>query len=128
MALLTKGQAPQVAYEFQTIPAPELGEDVEILIRGMNVTAREYIESLMIAFKNGDKKVNWRAHLAIAVMVDPDRRLEPDGYLFQWTTKDIQVVGNWPSQLVNRVCDAGMDLSGMSIERRQEIKEDMGKA
>ena len=128
MALLTKGQAPQVAYTFKTVPADELGDGVEILVRGLNVAAREFIEGLMIRFKNGEKNLNWRAHLAIAGMVDPDRRLEPDGFLYQWTEKDLQIIGNWPSQLVERLCDAIMELSGMSVSAKAEVKAEMGKA
>lgn len=127
MALLTKGQAPQINHEFRTISAKELGDDVEILVRGINVTAREHIESLMIRFRNGETQVNWRAHLAIAGMVDPDKRYDPDGFLFQWTQKDLHIVGNWPSQLVDRLCDVIMDLSGMTQKSQTEIKETVGK-
>lgn len=127
MALLTKGQAPQINHEFRTVSARELGDDIEILVRGINVTAREHIESLMVRFRNGETQVNWRTHLVIAGMVDPDKRHDPDGFLFQWTQKDLHIVGNWPSHLVDRLCVVIMDLSGMTQNSQTEIKETVGK-
>lgn len=125
MARLTREQAvaPKWKPRIIDVPVPELGygEDTTIAVREWSAKERQAYEASLLNSQT-QKLIPSRARSAKVRVVIASCRGEDGEPLFNLDT-DMEAIGNWPSTVVERICEAQSELSGLGRDELEELEK-----
>lgn len=125
MARLTREQAvaPKWKAKIVEVPVPELGhgDDATLPVRQWSAKERQTYEASLLNSQT-QKLIPSRARSAKVRVVIASCRGEDGEPLFT-IDNDLEAISNWPAAVVERICEAQAELSGLGKDEIEELEK-----